>query len=73
MTDKAYVLFETHSDAQRLHKALREAEIPHDVSPTPRHLSSSCGMSLRMKAQVAYRAEETAKRLEIPVKVVTEK
>ncbi|MEA3285438.1 MAG: DUF3343 domain-containing protein [Synergistota bacterium] len=69
MSEKAYALFQTQSDAQRLHRVLREREISHDVSPTPRDLSRSCGMALRFSITEITAVSRIAESIKVPIEI----
>ncbi len=43
---RVYVLFPNHTEGLRLNSILRDRGINHAISPTPRVLSRSCGISL---------------------------
>lgn len=45
MSDYGVVLFHTTSEAFAAEKALRKAELECRLIPTPRHLSSDCGVA----------------------------
>jgi hypothetical protein len=47
MGDYSVILFHSSSHALRAERVLQEAGIPTKMIPTPRQLSSDCGMSLR--------------------------
>ena len=47
MGEYSVVLFHSSSHALRAEKVLQGAGIPNKMVPTPRQLSSDCGMSLR--------------------------
>lgn len=47
MTEYSVVLFYSTSYAIRAEKVLLQAGIAHKMIPTPRQLSSDCGMALR--------------------------
>jgi hypothetical protein len=46
-----YVLFPSHHDGLLLHKKLKEAGVKCTIAPTPRELSSFCGMSLMVSEE----------------------
>lgn len=41
-----YILFENHTDGMEMYRALKAANFKVQISPTPRELSTCCGMSL---------------------------
>jgi hypothetical protein len=47
MDEYSVVLFHSSSHALRAEKVLKRARISNKMIPTPRQLSSDCGMSLR--------------------------
>jgi hypothetical protein len=62
-----YVLFSNHTWGLLLNKALGEAGIRAMIVPTPRALSKSCGMALRVAAEAleGIRAVAAEKKIEI--------
>lgn len=44
-----YILFKNHTDGLKVDKALKNANIKHAISPTPRELSLSCGISIKIE------------------------
>ncbi|MDR1376698.1 MAG: DUF3343 domain-containing protein [Synergistaceae bacterium] len=62
-----YVLFSNHTWGLLLDKALREAGVRSTIVPTPRALSKSCGMALRVSADAleAARAIIAEKNIEV--------
>ena len=62
-----YVLFPNHTQGLLLDKALREAGIRATIVPTPRSLSKSCGMALKIDVGTldAVRTFVAKKRIEI--------
>jgi len=61
MKDYAVILLHNTSGAFRVERALKEAGEDHKLIPTPRELSSDCGMAVRIPKD---RAEEIANLLE---------
>jgi len=53
---RTVILFHTSSHAFRAEKLLKEADIACSLVPVPRHLSSDCGVCLRLPARDAGRA-----------------
>lgn len=43
---KHYILFPNYSQGLKLESLLKQKDIKHVISPTPRQLSSSCGISI---------------------------
>lgn len=62
-----YVLFSNHTWGLLLDKALREVGIRATIVPTPRALSTSCGMALRTAEETleAVKAVIAGKKVEI--------
>ena len=48
--DYAVILVHSTSDALRVEKFLKNAEILCKLNPVPRHLSSDCGIALRFRS-----------------------
>lgn len=46
-----YVLFPNHTNGMQLYRKLTERKIPAVIVPTPRQISSSCGISLKIDQQ----------------------
>jgi len=51
------VLFKSVSHALLAEKTLKAAGIPHKLIPVPRHISSDCGVCLRIDAADRVRIE----------------
>lgn len=43
-----YVLFPNHTNGMQLYRKLAAQKIPAVIVPTPRQISSSCGISLKI-------------------------
>ncbi|NMM63233.1 DUF3343 domain-containing protein [Clostridium sp. P21] len=41
-----YILFPSHTEGMKLEKILKEQKIKYTIVPTPRQLSSCCGISI---------------------------
>ncbi len=61
------ILFHTSSHAIRAEKLLKEREIACRLTPVPRHLSSDCGVCIRLAACDGDAAREVLR--EAPVEV----
>ncbi|CCJ32932.1 MULTISPECIES: DUF3343 domain-containing protein [Caloramator] len=46
---KNYILFPSYNEGLRLSSLLNEEGIKHTIAPTPRQLSTCCGMSIIYK------------------------
>lgn len=46
-----YVLFLNHTDAMQMYRGLTKASVFARISPTPRELSVSCGVSLLIQGE----------------------
>ncbi len=68
--ERAYALFESHTDGMRLHAALRKAGVPHEICPTPRDLDESCGIALRFDAERSAVVEGISRECPVPVRIV---
>ena len=68
--ERAYALFESHTDGMRLHAALNEAGVTHDICPTPRDLDASCGIALRFDAERSAVVEGISRECPVPVRIV---
>ncbi|NSW55229.1 MAG: DUF3343 domain-containing protein [Armatimonadetes bacterium] len=49
MTEYGFLLFHTTSMAMRADRTLRKAQLPARLVPTPRQLSSDCGIAIRFE------------------------
>ena len=66
MSDNQYVVILTHSTsyAIRAEKVLKAAHVPCKLIPVPRHISSDCGVCVRISSddtEAALRALEKAR------------
>jgi hypothetical protein len=52
------ILFDSVHHALRSEKILKEAGIPHKLIPVPRHISSDCGICLRVTVDLRKRIDE---------------
>ena len=66
MDDYSVVLFYSPSHALHAEKVLKKAGFDYKLIPTPRQLSSDCGMALRFARQDEMRVEETLKENRVP-------
>lgn len=41
-----YILFPSHTEGMKLEKVLKEEKIKYTIVPTPRQLSTCCGISI---------------------------
>lgn len=57
-----YILFDNHMDGLELEKALKNNQINFIISPTPRELSSSCGISIRIDLKLKDKVKEVIKK-----------
>ncbi len=48
---KYYVLFPNHLNGLKLNEILKNEKIENTIAPTPRKLSSCCGMSLLVREE----------------------
>ncbi|MBQ6314821.1 MAG: DUF3343 domain-containing protein [Mogibacterium sp.] len=46
-----YILFQNHTDAMAMYRALKSSSLYAQISPTPRELSVCCGVSLLVKGE----------------------
>lgn len=59
---KFYVLFPNHFNGIKLNEALRKEGIKNTIAPTPRELSSCCGISLLIREEDIPAVERTVSR-----------
>ena len=55
-----YILFQNHTDAMAMYRALKSNSLYVQISPTPRELSVCCGVSLLVKGEDVSRIKEIA-------------
>lgn len=60
MTKEEYcvALFDSISHVMLAEKIMKKEGIPHKVIPVPRHMSSDCGICLRVPAELKIKMEE---------------
>lgn len=56
-----YVLFDNHTDAMEMYRAIKATSRYAQISPTPRELSVCCGVSLLVKEEDVSFIEELAR------------
>lgn len=66
MDQYSVVLFHSPSHALRAEKVLKGAGFEYKLIPTPRQLSSDCGMALRFARQDEMRVEKTLNENRVP-------
>ncbi|MCY3023168.1 MAG: DUF3343 domain-containing protein [Planctomycetota bacterium] len=67
MSTQGVVLFHTTSAAMRAEKTLLRAGLTVKLVPTPRHLSSDCGIALRFDWPAAAAARKLLEEANVPV------
>ena len=67
MDEYSVVLFRSSSHALRAEKVLRGAGISNKMIPTPRQLSSDCGMSLRFDRADEEQVARVLSEHEVPI------
>ncbi|RLC83518.1 MAG: DUF3343 domain-containing protein [Chloroflexi bacterium] len=74
MTGHRYTVILVHSTSHaiRAEKALYQAEISTKLIPVPRHISSDCGVCVRVERADQKAAVETLKRIGLEVEGVHE-
>ncbi|MBR0380257.1 MAG: DUF3343 domain-containing protein [Mogibacterium sp.] len=55
-----YILFQNHTDATAMYRALKGRGMYAQISPTPRELSVCCGVSLLVHGEDVDRIKEIA-------------
>ncbi|MFH1777482.1 MAG: DUF3343 domain-containing protein [Candidatus Omnitrophota bacterium] len=61
------LVFESTYFLMRAQKSLMQRNIRHEVIPTPRDISSDCGMAIRVDADVKESAIETLRKANVKV------
>lgn len=72
MAPHSVVLFHSASHAIRAEKVLQQAGIPNKMIPTPRQLSSNCGMALRFDRADTERVAHTLAESNVPTNGIHE-
>jgi hypothetical protein len=67
MDEYSVVLFHSASHAIRAEKVLLQAGIPNKMIPTPRQLSSDCGMALRFGRADENNVARTLAEHKVPI------
>jgi hypothetical protein len=70
MSDNGIVLFPTTSAALRAEKMVLAAGLTAKLVPTPRHLSSDCGIALRVGWSDAERTQHLLAEARVPTEGV---
>lgn len=65
-----YILFSSHTDGWRLYESARDAGCAVRISPTPRAVRASCGVSLLASCDDVERIERLAQEEGIPLEGV---
>lgn len=60
------VVFEATSHALRAERVLKKANLKVYAIPTPRHLSSNCGIAFRFSEELRFSVEKSLKEAECP-------
>lgn len=60
-----YILFQNHTDATAMYRALKGAGMYAQISPTPRELSVCCGVSLLVHGEDVEQIEAMAKEKDL--------
>jgi uncharacterized SAM-binding protein YcdF (DUF218 family) len=66
MDEYSVVLFDSPSHALRAEKVLKGAGFDYKLIPTPRQLSSDCGIALRFAREYEARIAETLRENRVP-------
>jgi hypothetical protein len=72
MVEYSVVLFHSTAHAIRAEKVLSQAGIPIKMIPTPRQLSSDCGMALRFAREESPRVAATLADNRVPINGIHE-
>jgi hypothetical protein len=67
MSKYAVILVYTTSHAIQAERALKKADLPVKLIPTPRHLSSDCGSAIRINAMDKEASTATLEQAGVPV------
>lgn len=67
MSEHCVFLFEATSHALRAEKLLRREGVPGRLIPVPRHLSSDCGVCLRVERRTRSATEDALARGKVRV------
>ena len=66
--ERNYILFNNHTNGLKLESFLKKNSIKYTISPTPRKLSTSCGISVMYKKEDEQKIKEIVKDNDIEVK-----
>lgn len=72
MVQYSVILFQSASHAIRAEKVLQQAGIPNKMIPTPRQLSSDCGMALRFDHADTEQVARTLAEYKVPTNGIHE-
>ncbi|MCT4660345.1 MAG: DUF3343 domain-containing protein [Tissierellales bacterium] len=61
-----YVLFPNHMAGLTLEKHLKNENLKYDISPTPRVLSVSCGISIKINKDIVEQVSNILSENKIP-------
>ncbi len=67
MAEYSVVLFQSAAHAIRAEKVLQQAGVQIKMIPTPRQLSSDCGMALRFNRAEEHQVAEILTRCQVPI------
>ncbi|MGO5051526.1 DUF3343 domain-containing protein [Lachnospiraceae bacterium LCP25S3_G4] len=67
-----YVLFHNHDNGMRLHRELKCAGVRAKIAPTPRSVSTCCGISLLIRKEDVKIVEECVKEHNIEIIKIVE-
>lgn len=62
-----YVLFSNHDNGMRLYRALKSRGLRSVIAPTPRQLSTCCGISLKIEQEEKDQVADCAREENIPI------
>lgn len=65
---KHYILFPNYSQGLKLESYLKESGIKYVISPTPRKLSTSCGISIMYEKEDEEKIESIIEKNSIEIK-----
>lgn len=63
-----YILFNTHTEGMKLKSYLEKERIHYIISPTPRQLSVSCGISIMYEKHDEQRIKQIVEKNDLSIK-----
>lgn len=62
-----YILFPNHTSGLALERVIKKNEISYTITPTPRELSSCCGITIRLQPEDVEKVKRLITQHRIPI------